>query len=89
MIPITGKYQHSCDDMMREHLPVILPPLLDIYHQDLLEPKCVLYQCVPFLQTSNLTVGPVRPEFLEIEPVIRSGQDVLVKSVYCLVSHKL
>lgn len=63
---------------MREHLPVVLSPLLDIDNEYLLQPEGVLYQDVPFAYTGNLSIGPIGPEILEIEPVVRVDQYVLL-----------
>jgi hypothetical protein len=71
VVAIACENQHCRDDMVREHLPMVFSPFLNVDHQDLLEPKCVLCQNVPFLQASNLTIGPIAPELLEIEPVFR------------------
>lgn len=77
MVPVAGEDQHGRDDVVREHLPVVLPPGLDIDDHDLLEPECVLYQRVPLSQPLDFPIGPVRPEFFEVEHVVRVHQQVL------------
>ena len=48
MIAIAAQYQERSDNMMGEHLPVILSSFLDMNHQELLDPECELCQRVPF-----------------------------------------
>ncbi len=57
--------------MVREHLPVVFSPLFDVDDHDLLKPEGVLDENVPFPNPSDLSIGPIGPEILEIEPVVR------------------
>lgn len=68
--------------MVGEHLPVIFPPCFNIDDQDLLEPKSILSQCIPFEKSCNLTAGPIGPQLLKIHPVIRFDEDILPESVF-------
>jgi hypothetical protein len=47
MVTVTCEYQHRRDDVVGEHLPVVLPSLLDIDHQYLLQPEGILNKNVP------------------------------------------
>ena len=47
VITVTGKYQHCCDNVVGEHLPMVFPSLFDVNHQDLLQPKGILHENVP------------------------------------------
>ena len=55
--------------MVREHLPVVFPPLFDIDDEDLLEPEGELGVIVPFHEGGHVAGGEVGPEFFEVEPV--------------------
>jgi hypothetical protein len=46
-----------------------------------LEPKGVLDEGVPFPQPSHLSIGPIGPKILEIQPIIGVDKNVLVASV--------
>lgn len=78
MVAITGENQASGDNVMREHLPMIFPPLLNVDDHDLLEPKGVLSENVPFLQPAHLSIGPIGPEILEVKQVVRVNQNILL-----------
>lgn len=47
MVAIAGEYQHRRDDVMRQHLPMVLASLLNVNDQDLLQPESVLNERVP------------------------------------------
>jgi hypothetical protein len=48
---------------------MVFSPSLDIDDHDLLKPESVLCKNIPFPQPSNFSIGPVCPEFFEVEPV--------------------
>jgi hypothetical protein len=62
VVTIACEYQPGCDNMVREHLPIVLSSFLNIDGHDLLQPERILNQRVPLLQSSNLPIGPVGPE---------------------------
>lgn len=64
--------------MMGQHLVVILSPLLDVDHEDLLHPERQLCEEVPFQATRHATVWPLRPDCLKVEPVGRLRPDILI-----------
>ena len=77
VIPIARKYEKTGDDVMGEHLVVVFPPLLNIDYYNLLKPECKLHKIIPFKQAIELSVGPVNPEFTEVEPVALIVHQVL------------
>lgn len=46
--PVAGNDESNSDDVMRIHLPMILPPLLDVDHKELVEPETKLREVVEF-----------------------------------------
>lgn len=48
VIAVAGEYQECRNDVMGEHLPVVLPLLLNVDYHDLLQPECVLDEGIPF-----------------------------------------
>ena len=64
--------------MVREHLPMVFSPFFDIDDHYLLEPEGVLGEDVPFSYSGDLSIGPIGPEILEIEPVVRAKENVLL-----------
>jgi hypothetical protein len=77
VVSVTREDQKGCDNVVCEHLPMVLSSLLDVDNEYLLQPESVLDQYVPFPYPRNLSVGPIRPEILEIEQVVRVDQNVL------------
>ena len=78
MVTICRKYQNSRNYVMGEHLHVVLSSCFNMDNQQLLHPESVLYQNIGFQRESHLSIRPIRPEPLEIEPVFRVHQYVLV-----------
>lgn len=62
--------QADGDDVVGEHLPVVLAALLDVDDDDLLEPEGELAEHVALHQAAELAVGPVGPQVPEVEPVV-------------------
>jgi hypothetical protein len=81
VVTVAREYQNGCDNVMREHLPIVLSPFLDIDDHHLLEPESILNQSVPLLQSPNLSIWPVGPELFHIKPVVRVDIDVLISLV--------
>ena len=81
MIPIAGEHQRAGDQVVREHLPVVFPPLFDVDDKDLLEPECKLYKIIPLHRALQLPAGPAGPELTQIEPMFMG-----IHYVLCLVS---
>jgi hypothetical protein len=48
VVPVTRKYQQGRHNVVREHLPVVFSSLLNVDHKDLLKPKSILYENIPF-----------------------------------------
>ena len=61
MVAVAGKHESAGDDMMCEHLPMILASFFDIDNKDLLQPECKLGEVVPFEQTIHFPIRPVCP----------------------------
>lgn len=61
MIAITCEDQSGRDDVMYEHVPVILSPFFNVYDEDLLKPEGILDENVPLPKAWNLTIWPIRP----------------------------
>ena len=78
VITVAPEHEEAGHDMVREHLPMIFPPLLDIDDYYLLQPEAELYQIIPLHRTVNLSGGPAGPEFLIIHPVLVVVHDILV-----------
>ena len=76
-ISVRGKNERDGDNVMGEHLPVVLAALLNVDNQDLLHPKAELGQHVPLHEARNLAVGPLGPELGEVEVVRRCEVNVL------------
>ena len=77
MIAVTCEDQAGCDDVVSEHLQIVLSPLLDIDDHYLLEPERVLDEDVPFPYSTDLSIRPIGPEVLEVVPVVGLEQNVL------------
>lgn len=77
MVAVAGENQHGRDNVMCEHLPMILSPFLDVDDQDLLKPKCVLHKNVPFSKAPYFSIRPVGPELCQVEPVVGIDKNIL------------
>ena len=77
VVAVAAKYKCRRDDVMREHLPVIFPPLFNVDNDDLLKPECELSQVVPFVQTGHGWLREVLPHSRHVEEVGRCDIDVL------------
>lgn len=63
VVTITCKDQRSCNNVMCEHLPMVLSACLNIDNHDLLKPECILDEDIPFSQPTNLAIRPISPQF--------------------------
>lgn len=61
VVPVRSNNQCDSDEVVAQHLPVILAALLDVDDEDLLKPKSKLSQLIELGQAPELTVGPVSP----------------------------
>ena len=68
-VSVRGVNEADGDDVMGEHLPVVLSALFNVDNQNLLQPKGQLGKHVSLHESGKLTVGPVRPELSEVEKV--------------------
>lgn len=77
MVSVAREDQKRSDNVVREHLPMVFSPLLDVDNEYLLQPEGVLDQNVPFSYPRDLSIRPIRPKILEIEQVVRVDHNVL------------
>lgn len=69
--------QGDGNEVVGQHLPVVLAALLNVDDQDLLQPERPLRQEVGLGQAAQLPDGPVGEELLHVQVVGRGGVDVL------------
>jgi hypothetical protein len=81
VVSVAREDQKRSDNVVREHLPMVFSPLLDVDNEYLLQPEGVLDQNVPFPYPRDLSIGPIRPKILEIEQVVRVDHNVLLSLV--------
>lgn len=82
VVSVTCRDEHDGDEMVRYHLHMILPALLDVDDQDLLQPEGPLAQHVRLRKPVKFSGGPVGPQLLHVEVVGRGRVQVL----YCYKS---
>lgn len=61
MSDITPRQEGDGQDVMSEHLPMIIPPLFAIDHVDLVEPPSQLRQVIKLGQRRQQIIGVRRP----------------------------
>jgi len=66
---------------MREHLPMVFSPLLDVNDYDLLDPEGELDEVVEFHGSINLSTGPSCPQPPQAHPML-----VIVHNILCGIS---
>lgn len=66
-VPIRGVDEGARDDVMGEHLPVVLSALLDVDNNELLEPEGQLCEHVSLHKSRELAVWEIRPQLVEAE----------------------
>ena len=69
--------QSNGEKVMRQDLPVIFTPLLELDDKDLQRPETPLGEGVGLGKSVNLPLRPVRPEFFHVEEIRRVIIDVL------------
>lgn len=79
-VDIRGTQQRARDQVVRQHLVVVFPPLLDVDNEDLLNPERQLHEQIPLHLGCHLPRRPVRPDRLEAVPVVGVGPEVLSQS---------
>ena len=78
IVTITSRNQSTGNEVMGQHLHMILSSLFDIHNQDLLDPECKLYKIVPLEEPGHFPYRPWNPHIRRIEPVVRVVHQVLV-----------
>lgn len=81
VVVVAARHKTNSDDVVRKHLPVVLAAFFDVDNNDLLQPESPLSEHVELDKPTNLTVGPVRPQLGEVQPVRRVAVDVLYLGV--------
>lgn len=77
MVSVRSNNQRDGDKVVAQHLPVIFTALLDMDDENLLKPETKLGQLIKLGQATELTVRPVRPEILHIQPCGRCVVEIL------------
>jgi hypothetical protein len=77
VVAVAEKYETAGEDVVREHLCIILPLLLDINDHDLLHVKGPLHEIVKLVQSRCLAEGPPFPQPVEIEPKLGVVHEIL------------
>lgn len=80
-VDVRRAQQTAGDNVMGQHLVVVLPSLLNIDNQNLLHPKRQLHEQIPFQSPRHTPCGPFPPDCGIIEPVVRVRPDILFPSV--------
>ncbi len=70
VVCVRGEQKAVGDDVVGEHLPVVLAPLLHMDDQELLHPKGPLREHVALDEALQLPVGVVGPQLVEAEEVL-------------------
>lgn len=68
VVTVGSDDQRYGDEVVSQHLPVILATLLDVDHKDLLEPEAELSEDVELVQGAELAVWPEGPKVPEVQP---------------------
>lgn len=77
VIPIREEQQRRREDVVHEHLSIILALLLDVDDQDLLDVEGPLEKIVELEDAFNLSQRPAVPDAVEVEPEFGVVYDVL------------
>jgi hypothetical protein len=76
-VPVRGVDEDARDNVVGEHLPVVLPALLDVDDNHLLQPETQLREHVALHESGQFAVGPPRPQLSQVEVGGRLAVDVL------------
>lgn len=79
VVGVASKDKSGGDDVVSEHLPMILAALFNVNDNHLLEPESPLAQEVGLHDSIELAVGPVGPQILHVHVVRRSAVNVLYR----------
>lgn len=77
VIDVAAVNERAGDDMVAEHLPMVLPTFLHVKHKDLLDPASSLDQVVPLEKSIDFADWPVGPEFSQIVKVLAAQHHFL------------
>lgn len=69
VIAVAGADESRGNDVMAQHLPVVLSSLLNLDNEHLLQPEAPLSKNVKLHEPVNLAVGPVGPKLSHVQVV--------------------
>ena len=84
VVSVRSNNQGNSDEVVRQHLPMVLATLFDVDNEDLLKPKGPLTQYIRFLDMRELSCRPIREHLSEIQKVFRCAVNVL-ETVRCSI----
>lgn len=61
MVAVGSNNQGDSDEVVAQHLPVVLAAFFNVDHKDLLEPEAQLGEDVELVETGEFAVRPVSP----------------------------
>lgn len=78
MVVSIGEEQQGCrEDVVCEHLRVVLALLLNVNNKDLLNPETPLDEIVPLEHALDFPEWPALPDSVQVKPEFRVVHDVL------------
>lgn len=84
VVAIRQEQKHCCEDVVGEHLRIILALLLNVHDNDLLNPEAPLDEVIPLKDAFHFSKGPACPETVEVQPILGC-----VYYVLCIVSMRV
>jgi hypothetical protein len=81
VVCVAGEEQTAGDEVMGEHLPVVLTTLLNVEDNNLLDPEGLLREDVGLHEARDFLVWPMGLHLLEVEEVGRLAVHVLSGTV--------
>jgi hypothetical protein len=80
VVAVGGENQNDSDNMVSEHLPMVLSSFFHIDNHNLLQPKGILDEDVELGQATNFSARPIGPKISQIEPVVGGGKNILPRA---------
>lgn len=77
VVGVAGKDESGSNDVVSEHLPMVLTALFNVNDNHLLQPESPLAKKVGLHDSIELAVGPISPEVLHAHVVRRGAVNVL------------
>ena len=79
VVVVRARDEGNGDEVVGQHLPMVLAAFLNVDNKDLLQPEGPLRQEIAFAQALQLADRPVGPEFLKVKVVVRVRIQVLAR----------